>query len=123
MLRIIAIVAAALVIGYVIFHAAPRAVRQAQLTDIGELTNDPSRYDGKRVAVRGMVVDATGVLGHGEYRVRQLDGGSEIVVITNSGVPPANSVVTVRGVVKQALVVGSTQYAVIIQDNRHGAGT
>jgi hypothetical protein len=124
MLRIITIAVVTLVIGYVSFHVTPRMATRTQLTSISELARDPSRYEGRRVAVMGTVNDAAGFFGHGEYHVQTLDDGSDaqIVVWTDSGVPPENTVVIVHGVVRQALVVGRTQYAVIVQDDRHGSG-
>jgi len=118
MLRMIVVAAAICVAGYLAFRGPSHEIRNAPLTDIGELTKNADRFDGTSVTVKGAVVDATGIYGRGEYRVRQLGDGAEIMVVTDTGVPPVNSVVAVHGVVKQALVFRNRQYAILIEDDR-----
>jgi hypothetical protein len=84
MIRIVAVIIATVIVVYCVFGETPHPFRGGKLTDIGELTRNPDRYNGQTVMVKGTVVDATGIFGHGKYRVRQSDSGSEIVVVASS---------------------------------------
>lgn len=82
--------------------AAPRARRLAGLvpiagallllvgcagvTPIGELLDNPARYDGKTVRVEGEVKESAGGLGLGAYQVRDATG--TLTVVSERGGPP-----------------------------------
>ena len=83
---------------------------------IGELLKSANEYDGRVVKTSGVVSATIGVLGSGGYQIRDTSDGAEIAVIAMGGIPAVGTTTTVTGKFKQAFVVGSFQYAVIVQD-------
>jgi hypothetical protein len=84
-------------------------------TTIDQLLSEPSRYDGKIVKVDGMVVGSFGLMGLGGFRLQDLGSRREILVMTSGGVPLTGAPTLVWGKYKQAVSIGSYQYAVIFQ--------
>jgi hypothetical protein len=88
----------------------------APSTTIEQLLKGPRQYDGKIVKVDGMVVGSFGILGLGGFRLQDPQSGGEILVLTSGGIPPAGTPILVFGKFKQAVAIGSHQYAVILHD-------
>ena len=53
----------------------------ASVTPINQLLNDPSRYDGKTVRVKGQVKGAVGGLGVGAYEIQDNTGSLTVVAV------------------------------------------
>jgi hypothetical protein len=58
----------------------------ASVTPIGELLDNPSRYDGKTVRIEGEVRGSAGGLGVGAYEVK--DNTGTLTVVSDQGSPP-----------------------------------
>ena len=90
--------------------------RSNQTTPIKTLLDDPSRFDGQRVAIQGDVTKAYGVLNYGVYQVD--DGtGSIGVATTTNGTPRVGARVGVVGTFRSAFTIG-TETAAMIQETK-----
>ena len=58
----------------------------ASVTPIGDLLNNPARYDGKTVEIEGQVEQSAGGFGLGAYQVR--DNTGVIPVVSQNASPP-----------------------------------
>jgi len=104
---------------YLLPHEAYRTIRSVTtlLVTIDQLLEAPAKYEGATVKIEGKVVGSAGVLGYGGYRLQQEGSASTIVVIGRSGIPVTGTTVSIVGVFRQAMTVGTYQYAVIVQDS------
>lgn len=84
---------------------------------IGELLDDPGRYDGETVRVRGTVESSAGLLGAGAYR---LDDGTGTLNVVNrdGGVPREGARVGVEGEFRSVFTIGATSQAVLLERGR-----
>ncbi len=85
-------------------------------TPIHRITSDPKGFDGKIVVVSGTVRQAGGLLGVGAYELE--DDTGKIAVVTDAGVPPEGSRLTVRGMAKNAYTIGNLSLVVIVEKRR-----
>jgi hypothetical protein len=89
----------------------------AGVTPIGELLDDPARYDGKTVRVEGEVGQAAGGLGLGAYQVRDETG--TLTVVSERGSPPRTGAkVGVKGRFDALITFGSRSLAVLREESR-----
>jgi hypothetical protein len=87
------------------------------VTPIGELLDDPARYDGKTVRVEGEVRQAAGGLGLGAYQVKD-DTGTLTIVSERAGPPRTGSKVQVKGRFDALITLGATSLAVLREESR-----
>lgn len=89
----------------------------AGVTPIGELLDNPARYDGKTVRVQGEVKESAGGLGLGAYQVRD-NTGTLTVVSEHAGPPRSGSKVGVRGRFEALITLGTKSLAVLREESR-----
>jgi hypothetical protein len=89
----------------------------AGVTPIGELLDNPARYDGKTVSVRGEVRESAGGLGLGAYQVKD-DTGTLTVLSENAGPPRTGSTIGVKGRFEALITLGSKSVAVLRELSR-----
>jgi hypothetical protein len=80
-------------------------------TKIGDIREDPRKYDGTLVTVAGTVKEATN-LGFVKFYVLD-DGTGEIHVVTDHPLPRKGNEVRARGTVKEEFSIGSSSLVVI----------
>jgi hypothetical protein len=89
----------------------------ASVTPIDQLLNDPSRYDGKTVRIRGQVKGAVGGLGVGAYEVTDKTGS--LTVVTDQKDPPRSGAdIGVKGKFQALLSLGFRSLAVLREESR-----
>lgn len=88
-----------------------------EATTISRIKADPSRYQGKTVAVRGTVVNSVGILSKGGYEID--DGTGRIFVITDHGVPSSGARVVVQGTVFSGATILGQAVGVAIRETKH----
>lgn len=89
----------------------------AGVTPIGELLDDPSRYNGKTVRIEGDVKEAAGGLGFGAYQVKDKTG--TLTVVSDKGsAPREGSKVGVKGIFQSLFTLGSKSLAVLREESR-----
>jgi hypothetical protein len=89
----------------------------ASVTPINQLLNDPSRYDGKTVRIKGQVKGAVGGLGVGAYEVK--DNTGSLTVVSDQGDPPRSGAnVGVKGKFQALLSLGFKSLAVLREESR-----
>ena len=89
----------------------------AGVTPIGELLDNPARYDGKTVRVQGEVKESAGGLGLGAYQVKD-NTGTLTVVSEHAGPPRSGSKVGVRGRFEALITLGTKSLAVLREESR-----
>jgi hypothetical protein len=89
----------------------------AGVTPIGELMDNPAKYDGKTVQVQGEVKESAGGLGLGAYQVRD-DTGTLTIVSETGGPPRTGSKINVKGTFQALLTLGSRSLAVLREESR-----
>lgn len=89
----------------------------ASVTPINQLLNDPSRYDGKTVRIKGQVKGAAGGLGVGAYEVK--DNTGTLTVVSDRGDPPRTGAdIGVKGKFQALLSLGFKSLAVLREESR-----
>jgi hypothetical protein len=84
---------------------------------IGDLLEDPARYDGKTVRVEGRVTRGIGLLGRGAYEID--DGSGELPVISRQGgAPREGAEVGVEGIFRSVFTFGDQSGAVLVERSR-----
>lgn len=84
---------------------------------IGDLLDDPGRYDGETVKIKGEVTESVGALGQGAYRVD--DGtGTMNILSRGGGAPRQGAEVGVEGEFRSVFTFGDTSQAVIMERRR-----
>ncbi|HUP00055.1 MAG TPA: hypothetical protein VM737_00795 [Gemmatimonadota bacterium] len=84
---------------------------------IERLLDDPSRYDGETVRVKGEVTSAIGALGRGAYRIN--DGTGTLNVVSDErGAPREGARVGVEGIFQSVFTFGDQTGAVLFEDRR-----
>ena len=95
---------------------AAAACKSNATTPVKTLLDDPSRFDGKQVAIVGDVTKAYGVLNYGIYQVD--DGTASIgIATTTNGTPRVGAHVGVVGTFHSAFTIG-TETAAMIQETK-----
>ncbi len=89
----------------------------AGITPIGELLDNPAKYDGRTVRVEGEVRESAGGLGLGAYQVRD-DTGTLTVVSETGGPPRSGSKIGVKGRFQALITLGSRSLAVLREESR-----
>lgn len=89
----------------------------AGVTPIGELLDNPAKYDGKTVRVEGEVRESAGGLGLGAYQVRD-ETGTLTVVSERGGPPRSGSKIGVKGRFEALITLGSRSLAVLREESR-----
>jgi hypothetical protein len=89
----------------------------ASVTPIGQLLNDPARYNGKTVKVEGQVKGALGGLGVGAFEIKD-DTGTIPVVSQRGDPPPTGSKIGVKGKFQALVTLGIKSLAVIREESR-----
>lgn len=89
----------------------------AGVTPIGELLDNPARYDGKTVRVEGEVSQSAGGLGLGAYQVKD-DTGTLTVVSERGGPPRTGSKIGVKGRFEALITLGTRSLAVLREESR-----
>ncbi len=89
----------------------------AGVTPIGELLDNPAKYDGKTVRVEGEVKESAGGLGLGAYQVRD-DTGTLTVVSETGGPPRSGSRINVKGTFQALITLGARSLAVLREESR-----
>jgi hypothetical protein len=89
----------------------------AGVTPIRDLLNDPSRYNGKTVRIKGEVQGAVGGLGVGAYEVK--DSTGRLTVVSEQKDPPRKGAeVGVKGKFQALLSLGIKSLAVLREESR-----
>ena len=88
----------------------------ATSTPIRRILDDPARYDGREVTVRGDVTDSANLVVVRYYHLE--DGTGRIAVVAKGAVPRRGASLKVRGVVRQAFALGDQSLTVILEDPR-----
>lgn len=86
-------------------------------TPIRDLIDDPGRWDGETVRVKGEVTQSYGAIGRGAYRID--DGTGEINVVNRTGGAPREGArVGIEGVFHSVFTFGDRSEAVIVEEDR-----
>jgi hypothetical protein len=93
------------------------ACKDERITPIGDLLDNPSEFEGKKVRVAGEVTDAIGVLGYGGYRLKD-ETGRIAVVVQGSGAPRVGARVVSEGTFRSAFTLGTESIAAIVESRR-----
>jgi hypothetical protein len=89
----------------------------ASVTPIGQLLDDPSRYDGKSVRIAGEVRESAGGLGVGAYEVK--DGTGTLTVVSDKSSPPRTGAkIEVKGTFQALFTLFSKSLAVLREESR-----
>ena len=89
----------------------------AGVTPIGELLDNPAKYDGKTVRVEEEVRESVGGLGIGGYQVR--DDTATLTVVSETGGPPrSGSRISVKGTFQALITLGARSLAVLREESR-----
>jgi hypothetical protein len=89
----------------------------AGVTPIRDLLNDPSRYDGKTVHIKGKVKGSIGGLGVGAYEVSD-NTGTLPVVSEKSDPPRSGTDIEVKGKFDALLNLGFRSLSVLREESR-----
>ncbi|HEX2249255.1 MAG TPA: hypothetical protein VHH32_02850 [Gemmatimonadales bacterium] len=89
----------------------------AGVTPIRELLDDPSRYDGKTVRVRGEVQGSIGGLGVGAYEIKD-ETGTLAVVSEERDPPRSGANIGVKGKFQALLNLGFRSLSVLREEDR-----
>jgi hypothetical protein len=89
----------------------------ASVTPIGQLLDDPSRYDGKTVRIEGEVKNSAGGLGIGAYQVSD-ETGTLTVVSEKADPPRTGANVGIKGKFDALITLGSRSLAVLREESR-----
>ncbi|HJU86960.1 MAG TPA: OB-fold nucleic acid binding domain-containing protein [Gemmatimonadota bacterium] len=85
---------------------------------IGDLLDDPGRYDGERVRVEGRVTGFSfGALGRGAFQVD--DGTGTLPVVSERGATPREGArVGIEGIFRSVFTFGDRSGAVLLERDR-----
>jgi hypothetical protein len=89
----------------------------ASVTPIGQLLDNPARYDGKTVRIAGEVQGSAGALGVGAYEVKDATG--TLTVVSERASPPRTGArVEVKGTFQALFTLLSKSLAVLREESR-----
>jgi hypothetical protein len=89
----------------------------ASVTPIGNLLDNPARYDGKTVRIQGEVKESAGGLGVGAYQVKDATG-TITVLSEKAGPPRTGAKIGVKGLFQALITLGTKGLAVIREQSR-----
>jgi len=89
----------------------------ASVTPIGNLLDNPARYDGKTVRIQGEVKESAGGLGVGAYQVRD-ETGTITVLSEKAGPPRTGAKIGVKGLFQALITLGTKSLAVLREQSR-----
>jgi hypothetical protein len=89
----------------------------ASVTPIGQLLDNPSKYDGKTVRIEGEVKGSAGGLGVGAYQMKD-DTGTLTVVSEKADPPRTGAKLGVKGKFDALITLGSRSLAVLREESR-----
>lgn len=89
----------------------------ASVTPIGQLLDNPARYDSKTVRIEGEVKESAGGLGVGAYQVKDATG-TITVVSEKAGPPRTGAKIGVKGIFQALITLGSKGLAVLREQSR-----
>jgi hypothetical protein len=89
----------------------------ASVTPIGQLLDNPSKYDGKSVRIEGEVQGSAGGLGVGAYQVKD-ETGTLTVVSEHGGAPRKGAKIGVKGKFQALFTLFSKSLAVLREESR-----
>ena len=89
----------------------------ASVTPIGQLLDNPSKYDGKTVRVDGEVKSSAGGLGVGAYQLKD-ETGTLTIVSERADPPRTGSKLGVKGKFDALITLGSRSLAVLREESR-----
>jgi hypothetical protein len=84
-------------------------------TPIREIVAAPAQFEGKDVKVKGRVKSTLKLLGVQAYSLQ--DDTGEITV-TTSALPAENAEVAIRGIVKNAVIVGGSSLGLRVEETK-----
>ncbi len=87
-------------------------------TDIKKLLDDPSRFDGRKVRIAGVVKESVGGFGLGVYQINDGTGTLTVVSQTGAGTPRVGAEVGVEGQFRSAFTLGSRSIAALMERKR-----
>jgi hypothetical protein len=86
--------------------------------EIGDLLDDPDRYDGETVRVSGEVTGSIGALGRGAFQID--DGTGRLFVVSEGGGAPREGArVGVEGEFRSVFTIGTESLAVLMERRRY----
>lgn len=89
----------------------------ASVTPIGQLLDDPTRYNGKTVRIEGEVKESAGGLGLGAYQVKD-QTGTLTVVSEKGSAPRSGAKIGVKGTFQALFTLGTKSLAVLREQSR-----
>ena len=88
---------------------------QVHPTKIEKIVSNPTAYTGKEVAIEGEVTDRTAFFGVLKfYKLRDKSG--EITVVTRKSLPEIKSVMSVKGKIDDAFIIGDQKLVVFVEE-------
>ena len=85
--------------------------------NISSIISSPSKYNDKLVNVKGKVTESFIVFGAGYFIVN--DSTGSIAVIPAKTTPKIGEEIRIRGMVKNAFVIGDKSLTVIMEEGKH----
>jgi len=85
-------------------------------TKITDILASPSKYSEESVRVKGKVTESFIVFGQGYFMLA--DGTGAIAVIPSKTFPKTGEEVTIKGIVKNAFVIGDKSLTAIIEQEQ-----
>lgn len=89
----------------------------ASVTPIGDLLDNPARYNGKVVRIEGEVRESVGGFGLGGYQVRDATGTLP-VLSEQAGPPRTGTRIGVKGKFEALFTIGAKSLAVLREESR-----
>lgn len=86
---------------------------QISATSIGKITENPRKYSGIQVTIKGEVTDSFSFLVMKYFVVK--DGTGEIAVVTTRPLPRKGESIKVTGTVEEAFSIGDRQLLVVLE--------
>ncbi len=106
----------AIVIVLVIGAGAWYYFNQVHPIKIEKIFSNPTAYTGKEVAIEGEVTDRTAIFGILKfYKLRDKSG--EITVVTRKSLPETKSVMSVKGKIDDAFIIGDQKLVVFVEES------
>lgn len=83
---------------------------------ISDILSSPSKYSGKLVNVKGKVTESFIALEVGYFVIS--DGTDSIVIIPSRTFPKVGEEVKIKGIVKNAFVIGDKSLTVVVEEGK-----
>lgn len=86
-------------------------------TPIREILAAPAQFEGREVKLRGRVKDVMKLPIIGQaYTLR--DDGGELVVMTKGTLPPENTEIALKGIVRSTAIIGGHSFGLRVEETR-----